>query len=207
MAIKQYMTSKRVFIIRLIFFVLVICAGILASPRVMHKLTNLTPSGMSMSQLGLGTFPDVDASSLSPAQRRIVTVAKIEHAAQSSYLKYTDGNKEAWCSDFVSWVMRQSGVPLTNPNSNGWRIPGTLTLKDYYQSQGRFKSLASGYQPKVGDIVIYDGAGWFGQHTNIVLANRNSQLTTVGGNENGKVRVQTKPLGIKGTIGYGQLMQ
>lgn len=124
--------------------------------------------GMSLAgSLGLlpnGDFPEIEQQNLTDTQRRIVSIVKQEHATQPSYLKYSEDTKEPWCADFVSWAMKEAGVPYRNPHSGHWRIPGTTTLREYYRSEGRFKSIDSGYAPKVGDIVLYNGVGWFGQH-------------------------------------------
>jgi hypothetical protein len=102
--------------------------------------------------------------------------------------------------------MREAGEPLTNPNSGSWRIPGVATLQDYYQSIEAFRPYESGYQPKVGDVVLYNDPGIFGQHTNIVIKNDDGALTTVGGNEEGKIRVFTNHDSAAAVIvGYGVL--
>jgi len=196
---------RQLLVFTLIILAVLVLGAVTIGPRAARKLASLQPSGMSQVSLGLGTFPAIDTSKLAPTQRRIVEVAKVEHATQPDYTKYSEGNKEAWCSDFLTWTLKQAGAPLTNPNSSGWRIPGTVTLKEYFVAKGTFHPLGDAYVPKTGDVVVYDGAGWFGQHTNFVLQNKDGQLTTIGGNENGKVRVQTKPVATKGTVGYAEI--
>ena len=85
--------------------------------------------------------------------------------------------------------MYQAGAPLKNPHTGGWRIPGTFTLREYYEANGRFKPANSGYQPLPGDAAIYRNSPVFGDHANIVLRNDNGVLTTVGGNEANRIRV------------------
>ena len=161
-------------------------------------------------------FPQIDESSLSDIQKKIIAVSRQEYdkkpmSYDDNVLKYSNGVVEPWCADYVSWVMRQAGSPLVNPNSGGWRIPGVLTLREYYQSAGRFKD-AKGYMPKVGDVAIYVNTSSFNmsrQHTSIVLEVDGSKITTIGGNEYGRLRVSTQELkpGVKGLIGYGVLPQ
>lgn len=151
-------------------------------------------------------FPDMDMTQLDDRQQRIVALLRQEHQAQNPGKKYSEGIDEPWCADFVSWVMKEAGMPLSNPNSGSWRIPGTYTLRDYYQSSGRFKQAASGYQPKVGDVMFYDNPSPFGQHVNIVIQNNNGMVTTIGGNEPGGIRVYTHTSkDTTGFIGYGTL--
>lgn len=151
-------------------------------------------------------FPAVDTSELSPVQSKIITLLKQEYKLQPDGTKYSEGIKEAWCANFVSWILKEAGQPLSNPNSGSWRVPGTFTLREYYEATGRFKSASSGYSPKVGDIMLYDNPSPFGQHTNMVIKNEGGVITTVGGNEPGGIRVykHTQPDGA-GFIGYGVL--
>ncbi len=135
------------------------------------------------------SFPDVDRTALSPTQVRVVDLLEAEHADQRPGTFYSDGAQEPWCANFVSWIMREAGEPLSNPNSGSWRIPGVYTLQEYYQSQNRLESIGNGYRPVVGDVVLYDNEFRLGQHTNVVVAVDGDTATTVGGNELGKIRV------------------
>lgn len=151
-------------------------------------------------------FPDIDQSRLSHIQQKIVILTKEEFTTQASGEKFSEGASEAWCADFVSWIMKEADVPLKNPHTGGWRIPGTYTLKDYYVAQGRFREVGSGYVPKLGDVAIYQNSPIFGDHTNIVLSNVDGVLTTVGGNENNRVRVyENTARQYAGLLGYGVL--
>ncbi|MFF0816390.1 CHAP domain-containing protein [Rhodococcus sp. NPDC003318] len=151
-------------------------------------------------------FPDVDRTALSAEQARVVDLLETEHDAQRPGTFYSEGVEEPWCADFVSWIMRESGMPLSNPNSGHWRIPGVYTLQAYYESQGRFAPVEGGYRPGVGDVVLYDNSSWVGQHTNIVVAVDGDTATTVGGNEMGRIRVHTVDwAGDSAVVGFGRL--
>lgn len=150
------------------------------------------------------SFPEIDESKLTTNQNRAVSILKQEYSSQPDGTKYSEGVQEPWCADFISWVFNEAGVPLSNPNSGSWRIPGTFTLREYYENEDRFKPANSGYEPKIGDIVLYDNPSPFGQHTNIVIDNENGTVTTIGGNEPGGIRiVKHKPADDKGFLGYG----
>ncbi len=149
-------------------------------------------------------FPDVDATALTNEQATVVDLLRLEHERQRPGTFYSEGVEQAWCANFVSWIMREAGQPLSNPNSGSWRIPGVYTLTEYYQQEGRFEPV--GYQPNVGDVVLYDNSGWTGQHTNIVVAIDGDSATTVGGNELGKIRVHTVDVESDSAIvGFGTL--
>lgn len=134
------------------------------------------------------SIPVADGS-WSPEQARIVALTRTEHEAQRPGTFYAEGVEEPWCADFVSWIMREAGKPLSNPNSGHWRIPGVYTLQEHYQAEGRYEPADGGYRPVVGDVALYDNVLGVGQHTNIVVAVDGDTITTVGGNELGKIRV------------------
>lgn len=169
---------------------------------------NVLPNLVAVNNLPPATqqFPVIDTASTTETQKAILTLLKQEYEAQPDGTKYAQGIEEAWCADFASWIMNEADVPWTNPHSGSWRIPGTYTLREYFQSEGRFESIDSGYQPKLGDIILYDNPSAFGQHTNVVIKNEDGIITTVGGNEGGKIRIQTKKVtDDPGLVGYGRL--
>lgn len=159
-------------------------------------------------------LPTIDETGLTETQKKIIQISKDEYAKKpvsydDTVLKYSNGIQEPWCADYLSWVMREAGVPLVNPNSGGWRIPGVLTLREYYKSNNRFMD-AREYTPKVGDAAIFVNTTSFNtsrQHTSIVLKVDGEMITTIGGNEEGRLRVKTQKLvyGEKGLTGYGIL--
>ncbi|MDH6283818.1 CHAP domain-containing protein [Prescottella agglutinans] len=152
------------------------------------------------------SFPDVDASTLTATQAKVIGVLENEHRDQRPGTFYSDGAKEPWCANFVSWVMREAGEPLENPNSGSWRIPGVYTLQEYYESQDWFEPVGNDYTPKVGDVVLYDNEFGIGQHTNFVVAVDGDTATTVGGNELGKIRVHNLDWqSDSAVVGFGRL--
>lgn len=154
----------------------------------------------------LRDFPDIDTATLEPLQARVVDIAEAEYADPGAGVKYAEGVVEPWCADFVSWVMREAGAPLSNPNSGSWRIPGVYTLQEYYQNTGRFEAVGTGYRPRTGDVVLYSPDSPFGQHTNIVLLADGDRITTIGGNEDDAVRIHRFALGeISDIVGFGRL--
>lgn len=149
-------------------------------------------------------FPQLSNKNLSVDQMKVLTILKTEYALNPAGTKYSQGVDEPWCADFVSWVFNEAGRPLTNPNSKSWRIPGTYTLREYYESTERFKPAKSEFVPKVGDIMLYDNPSPFGQHTNIVIRNEDGIITTIGGNEPGGIRIVKHDTPDRdGFIGYG----
>lgn len=156
-------------------------------------------------------FPDLQTTDFSDSQLKLLYTLREEYAKMpisydANVLKYTQGEKQAWCADFVSWTMREAGRPFTNQNSGSWRIPGVYTLREYFQSQSRYK-LAGDYTPVFGDVAIYAKTPT-NSHTNIVLSvdTKAKTMTLIGGNENGRVRIiqnQSYTPGVRDLVGFG----
>lgn len=149
-------------------------------------------------QKSLGTtprieFPDIDTAGFSDQQNALLALLSKQYDNPQPGTFYSEGVTESWCADFVTWNLNQIGMPLKNPNSGSWRIPGTFTLAEYYQSVNNLHS-PSNYTPTFGDVAIYKGDRYMGDHTNFVLYVHDGQITTIGGNENNAIHIQTHPL-------------
>lgn len=149
-------------------------------------------------QKSLGTaprveFPDIDTADFSDQQNALLALLRKQYNDPQPGTFYSEGVTESWCADFVSWNLNQIGMPLKNPNSGSWRIPGTYTLADYYRGIDNLYS-PSDYTPQFGDVAIYRGDKYMGDHTNFVLFVKDGQITTIGGNENNAIHIQTLPL-------------
>ncbi len=151
-------------------------------------------------------FPEIDTSTLTQTQKTIVALLEQEYEAQPNGTKYTEGADEDWCADFSSWIMKEAGVPMLNQDNGSWRIEDVPPIHEYYVSVNRFESAQSDYVPVVGDVVMYKKPSPFGNHINIVIKNDNGVITSVGGNESDKIRIQTyTPASDAYAIGYGKL--
>lgn len=202
----KFFSKKRCIILSVVTLLLIIPITVITQPKIANKLSSFINSVRLDRSPGESAFPDIDTANLSPTRQKIISLAKTEFKAQSAGAKFSQGAEEAWCANFVSWIMHQAGAPLKNPHTGGWRIPGTFTLREYYEATGRFKSANSGYQPLPGDVAIYRNSPVFGDHTNIVLKNDNRVLTTVGGNEANRIRVfVNRDKQYDGLLGYGVL--
>lgn len=202
----KFFSKKRCIIFSVIALLLIALSVIAAQPKIANKLSSLVNSVRLDRSPGEAAFPDIDTANLSPTRQKIISLAKTEFKAQPAGAKFSQGAEEAWCANFVSWIMHQAGAPLKNPHTGGCRIPGTFTLREYYEANGRFKPANSGYQPLPGDVAIYRNSPVFGDHTNIVLKNDNGVLTTVGGNEANRIRVfVNRDKQYDGLLGYDVL--
>ena len=137
-------------------------------------------------------------------REKVVNLAERELAKKPreydrTVLMYTEGMREEWCADFVSYIYRESGQTLVNPGNGSWRVPAVVNLRAYFESQGRWQNAGS-YVPRPGDVAIYGG-----RHTNLVVAVENGRMTTIGGNESNTITRANIPYsyGYDGLTGFG----
>jgi len=160
-------------------------------------------------------FPSINTTGLTKQQKRIIQLAHAQYdkhpiSYDQTVLTYSQNTKEAWCADFASWIMMEGGSPYSNPNSGSWRIPGVLTLQSYYQAHNRYADVGH-YRPQVGDVAFYVGWHTFDlfstQHVAIVIKVDGNKMTTIGGNEDGRIRLDTQPIkaGENSLVGFGKL--
>lgn len=201
-------------ILCILFFVAIILGAVAYIARYEIKAAISTTTA-KMSSPASEEFPNMDTSNLSSEQRTIIRIAREEYAKKpisfdENVLTYSQGVKEPWCANFVSWLMKESELPLKNPHSGDWRIPGVYTLQEYYIAENRYK-LAKDYTPSIGDVAIYIGNQTSDpssqEHTALVISLNGDTITTLGGNEGGRMRITTQKNkeGINGLVGYGVL--
>lgn len=135
------------------------------------------------------SFPEEIPAAKTAKQQQFVALVRAEYKTQPTGMKYSRGVQEPWCADFVTWVRKEIGVPMENPHSGSWRIPGVWTLKEAAEQSGEFHPVGSGYEPKVGDALIWGPKSKWGRHVNFVLDIRDGKITTIGGNESDMIQV------------------
>lgn len=175
--------------------------------------------------VGLLAIRLISAAPYDGMQRiRIINTASAEIGNSewnTRVLEYSEGHRENWCADFVSWVYLKSGYPFsTTPTQgrSGWRIPvvyknsgSTPNLRDYLISNNAYKTKESGYTPGQGDIVIFSREGR--SHTGIIErvdkpANKSENwIYTIEGNTNtNNVARRSYPMNEKTIDGYGTII-
>ena len=164
--------------------------------------TKYVPMTMSASSAQM-----IVASAPTPARQAILGIAEREFAKKPrafdyNVLQYTQGIREAWCADFVSYVYKEAGQTMTNYRTGGWRISGVQGMRDYFESKGMYRRAGS-YTPRSGDVAFYMTGGW--NHVNIVTTTDGNKMITIGGNENRTVMrtSHTMNYGSGGLVGFG----
>jgi len=65
-------------------------------------------------------FPNIDTTQLSEDQNKVVAILKAEYELNPKGTKYSQAIEEAWCADFVSWVITKR----VNRSSTPTRVHG-----------------------------------------------------------------------------------
>ncbi len=99
---------------------------------------------------------------------------------------------EAWCSEFVSWVYKVAGYPLTGGHEGGWMILTSESLRSWFQKNSTYisngSSKWSSFTPQPGDYIKYNNSG--SGHSGIVRYMSGSDLYTVEGNVSNRVQLK-----------------
>ncbi len=139
--------------------------------------------------LGAPPLPDGDGGSVVAIARRLLELGIAERPPGSNrspeILQFTDGNAEAWCADFVSWVLRAAGTPFSGGASGGWRLAWTPDVRSWFVARSRYRErLVAAPQP--GDVV------WFSHgHVGFVTHADANRIETIEGNASDAVRART----------------
>jgi hypothetical protein len=152
--------------------------------------TNNAPnsSGCSGANNGAGGGSVID---IAKQELDKATSGCMVNASSGQCQAYTDGNAEAWCADFVSWVYKQAGKPFTTGESGGWRIPTVYALDDYLKAQQTyFLKNDTANTPQPGDVIIMNDGG-SRMHTGLVYTVTGESITTIEGNISDKVTSRT----------------
>ena len=108
-------------------------------------------------------------------------------------------NGEPWCAMFVSWCADQAGVLESTVPRFAYCPYGV----SWYRGKGKFGAAGS-CRPKCGDTVFF-GSRITGEinHTGIVTAVTETEVTTIEGNSGDRVRLRTYNLEDPYIYGYG----
>ena len=137
---------------------------------------------------------------------QVVEVATIQYERHGGinletngfYLVYTQGSQVPWCTHFINWVFNEANQEFP-PNSYTYSVAG---LKSYLESRNKFRTKASGYRPKPGDIAIYQNGM---SHANIVISVSGNSYVAIGGNESDGIRRTTNSLSSASLTGFGSM--
>ena len=88
-------------------------------------------------------------------------------------------DETAWCSAFMNWVMKQSGLDYSGKlNARSWLKIGTATN-----------------EPKLGDIAVFwreSRQSWKG-HVALYVSENETHIYVLGGNQSNQVNISAYP--------------
>lgn len=99
----------------------------------------------------------------------------------NKYGQWAGNNYAAWCVIFVCWCAAQSGAPIPT------KFSYVGDMSSYFQSRGLYRTVASGYIPKAGDLMIQGD-----RHIGIVRSATRAAVQTVEGNYSDSVATVTR---------------
>jgi hypothetical protein len=141
--------------------------------------------------LGGRSLPALDGGSIVTVAAQIARAGIVEVPPGSNRGPgvdvFTDGNAEAWCADFVSWVLRAAGHPFTGGASAGWRLAWTGAVRSWFIARAAYRDRLVA-DPRPGDVV------WFVHgHVGIVEGVQGDDLKTIEGNAGDAVARRVYP--------------
>ncbi len=113
--------------------------------------------------------------------------------------RYSNGQNEPWCANFVSWTFRQAGLDLPG---NQDAIGSCDTMARELASRGALFRKGEG-TPQPGDIIFFGVPGDL-THVGIVQRVENGQVYTVEGNSGNRVAERSYPLDSPRIMSYGR---
>lgn len=163
----------------------------LAPPVVARAAAPAVPPAPALPTLRMGDLPPGDGAAVVAVAERLLAIGIAEDPPGSNggaaVLQLSDGNREPWCADFVSWVLRAAGRPFSGGASGGWRLAWTPDVRAWFAARGRYRPRLVA-DPAPGDVV------WFGHgHVGIVRRAAPDLLETIEGNADDAVRVRRYP--------------
>lgn len=109
--------------------------------------------------------------------------------------KNSRDTSHAWCVVFISWCANKAGVSTDVVP----KTAGVGNIMNFYKNKGLYKTRVSGYVPRAGDVVIFNG----GSHAGLVVACDGSTVTVVEGNYSDSVALNTYKITNRSISGYG----
>jgi len=141
------------------------------------------PSGNEMMESLIKNYPNQaaciaanSATTGGTGSGDIVAIAATE-IGNNNYKKY-NGHYRAWCADFVSWVLKQSGA-------NIGQLPSPMQFKSYFSKNGIWIDKPDPSQYAPGDVVVFGGAASnSGTHIGIIesVDPTNNKFISIEGN-------------------------
>lgn len=104
----------------------------------------------------------------------------------------------AWCAAFVSWCLRQGGVPTDVAASE----VSCARMTEWYRNHSVYHPRTGGYTPIPGDIIMFRYGSSAANHVGFVVGVEDGRVYTIEGNTSGEVGLRSYLLGNGAILGY-----
>lgn len=104
----------------------------------------------------------------------------------------------AWCAAFVSWCLRQSGVPSSVAVSE----VSCQRMADWYRETSVYHRRGDGYTPVPGDIIMFRYGSGGANHVGLVVGAEGGRVYTIEGNTSDMVGLRSYSLSNSAILGY-----
>jgi hypothetical protein len=115
--------------------------------------------------------------------------------------RYSNGRREPWCANFVTWAYKNSGKSLPGGGS-----PSVQVMEDKMRAAGQWSPRGQ-RTPQPGDVIFFANRGGSdaggGRHVGIVSHVANGRVYTVEGNSGNAVSERSHDLNSSRITGYG----
>ncbi len=132
--------------------------------------------------------------------------------SNGSYKLFTNGRKEAWCADFVSYVVKEAAQNSGKSIPSGFGSASVEELRQWGKSNNCYLQTSNSSNKesliknnvKRGDVIIFKENGR--SHTGIVAGiDSNGKIRTIEGNTSDKVAERTYSINDSSISGFIQL--
>ena len=107
--------------------------------------------------------------------------------SDGSYLQFTEGREEAWCADFVTYVVKEA---MGEDTPEGFGSPSVATLRAWGENNGKYQDISNWQNIKPGDVMIQERNG--ASHTGIITSvDPDGTIHTIEGNTSDMVAERT----------------
>lgn len=101
---------------------------------------------------------------------------------------------QMWCSDFVSWIYQQAGVPFTGGYDGGWHLTNNFAIRRWFQERelwiDRDHPAWDTFEPQAGDYLRMHTRSGNGHSGIVRYTTPRGVLYTVEGNVGNRVRLR-----------------
>ena len=161
----------------------ILCAVVLAGLALVGSAARVTVTGGVFQPIAQAPVDPPDDLTVEPGSPAAVALALwrlgIRETARNRgpmIDRFTSRHAEAWCADFVSWVLRAAERPFTGGLDGGWRLAAVASVVGWFRGRGLFSDRGVA-RPAPGDVVVFAHG-----HVGIVVRVTGSELVTVEGN-------------------------